>query len=110
MAFARQGWIIFAIMPIFALASIGTPAFQALATRKVTPDRQGQLQGVLTSATSLATVIGPLAFSAFYMLVQKTWPGAIWLSVVAIYALAVPMVIFSTRKGRTSPSAKPRTA
>ncbi|OSQ44487.1 TCR/Tet family MFS transporter [Thalassospira sp. MCCC 1A01428] len=110
MAFARQGWIIFAIMPIFALASIGTPAFQALATRKVTPDRQGQLQGVLTSATSLATVIGPLAFSAFYMLVQKTWPGAIWLSVVAIYALAVPMVIFSTRKGRTSPSTKPRTA
>lgn len=110
MAFARQGWIIFAIMPIFALASIGTPAFQALATRKVTPDRQGQLQGVLTSATSLATVIGPLAFSAFYMLVQKKWPGAIWLSVVAIYALAVPMVIFSTRKGRTSPSTKPRTA
>ncbi|WP_083607498.1 TCR/Tet family MFS transporter [Thalassospira sp. TSL5-1] len=98
MAFARQGWIIFTIMPIFALAGIGIPAFQALATRKVDAARQGQLQGVLTSAVSLATIIGPLAFSAFYMLVQKTWPGAIWFSVVALYVLAIPLVVFSTRK------------
>lgn len=110
MAFARQGWIIFAIMPIFALASIGTPAFQALATRKVDAARQGQLQGVLTSAVSLATVIGPLAFSAFYMLVQKTWPGAIWLSVVGLYVLAIPLVIFSTRKATTRQTGQTETA
>ncbi|AUG52244.1 tetracycline resistance MFS efflux pump [Thalassospira marina] len=110
MAFARQGWIIFAIMPVFALASIGTPAFQALATRKVDAARQGQLQGVLTSAVSLATVIGPLAFSAFYMLVQKTWPGAIWLSVVGLYVLAVPLVIFSTRKATTRQTGQTETA
>ena len=100
MAFANQGWIVFAIMPIFALAGIGTPAFQALATRQVDPARQGQLQGVLTSAVSLASIIAPLAFSTFYLVVQKEWPGAIWLLVVVIYAIAVPLVFLGTRTAR----------
>jgi MFS transporter, DHA1 family, tetracycline resistance protein len=62
MAFANQGWMVFAIMPIFALGGIGTPASQALATRQVDPGRQGQLQGVLASAVSLGSIIAPLAF------------------------------------------------
>ncbi|NLR99245.1 TCR/Tet family MFS transporter [Rhizobium sp. P38BS-XIX] len=97
MAFASQGWMVFAIMPIFALAGIGTPAFQALATRQVESAHQGQLQGVLTSAISLASIISPLAFSTVYFVVQKNWPGAIWLSVLVIYAAAVPLVLVGTR-------------
>ena len=102
MAFANQGWMVFAIMPIFALAGIGTPAFQALATRQVDQARQGQLQGVLTSAISLASIISPLIFSTFYFVVQKEWPGAIWLSVVVIYAIAVPLVFLGTRTARST--------
>ena len=105
MAFARQGWIVFAIMPIFALAGIGTPAFQALATRQVDPARQGQLQGVLASAISLASIVGPLAFTTFYFVFQKKWPGAIWLSVVVIYVIAVPLVFLGTRSARPMQSA-----
>lgn len=100
MAFANQGWIVFAIMPIFALGGIGTPALQALATRQVDPARQGQFQGVLASAVSLASIVAPLAFSSFYFVVQKEWPGAIWLSVVVIYAIAVPLVFLGTRTAR----------
>ncbi len=102
MAFANQGWIVFAIMPIFALGGIGTPAFQALATRHVDPDRQGQLQGVLASAVSLASIIAPLAFSTFYFVVQKVWPGAIWLSVVVASTIAIPLVFLGTRPVRAT--------
>jgi len=98
-AFAQQGWIVFAIMPIFALSGIGVPALQVLATRLVDSSLQGQLQGVLASATSLATIIAPLLFSGFYFIVQNEWPGAIWLSVVAIYAIAIPLVFFCTGRG-----------
>jgi DHA1 family tetracycline resistance protein-like MFS transporter len=87
-------------MPIFALAGIGNPAFQALATRQVDQARQGQLQGVLTSAVSLASIVGPLAFSTIYFIAQKEWPGAIWLSVVVIYVIAVPLVFLGTRTAR----------
>jgi DHA1 family tetracycline resistance protein-like MFS transporter len=96
-AFATQGWLVFAMMPVFALGGIGTPAFQALATRHVDPGRQGQLQGVLASAVSLASIFCPLTFSMFYFVVQKQWPGAIWLSVIALNVVAVPLVFAGTR-------------
>jgi DHA1 family tetracycline resistance protein-like MFS transporter len=98
MAFANQGWMVFAIMPVFALSGIGTPAFQALATRQVDAARQGQLQGVLASAVSLASVIAPLAFSTVYFATQRQWPGAIWLSVIVINLIA--LVLAGTRASR----------
>lgn len=96
MALAHQGWMVFAIMPIFALGGIGTPAFQALATRQVDQGRQGQLQGMPASAVSLASIVAPLVFSTLYFAVQKEWPGAIWLSVIVINAAAIPLVFLGT--------------
>ncbi|WP_434031552.1 TCR/Tet family MFS transporter [[Pseudomonas] boreopolis] len=93
MAFARQGWMVFAIMPVFVLGGIGVPALQSLATRQVDEARQGQFQGVLASTTSLASVIAPLAFSSLYFVLRPQWPGAIWLTVLVLYALAVPMAL-----------------
>lgn len=93
MAFATQGWMVFAVMPVFALGGIGVPALQSLATRQVAADQQGQFQGVLASAVSLASIVAPLAFSSFYFVVREQWPGAIWLSVVAVYAVSVPLVL-----------------
>jgi DHA1 family tetracycline resistance protein-like MFS transporter len=93
MAFAGEGWMIFAIMPIFALGGIGAPALQSLATRQVDENRQGQFQGVLASTVSLASIIGPIGFSSFYFFVRDQWPGAIWLSVAVVYALGIPLVL-----------------
>ncbi|MCM5554115.1 TCR/Tet family MFS transporter [Pleomorphomonas sp. NRK KF1] len=92
MAFATKGWIVFAIMPLFALGGIGVPTLQAMATREVSESQQGQFQGVLASALSLASIVAPLGFSSFYAVVRGTWPGAVWLSVVAVYAVAMVMV------------------
>lgn len=92
MAFATQGWMIFAIMPVFALGGLGVPALQAMASRQVNENQQGQFQGVLASALSLASIIAPLGFSSIYAVVRGTWPGAVWLSVVAVYAVAMVMV------------------
>lgn len=108
MAFATQGWMIFAIMPVFALGGIGAPALQSLATRQVDDSQQGQFQGVLASAVSLASIICPLAFSSFYFLVREQWPGAIWLSTVVVYAIMVPLVLglrFETPSWRAGPGA-----
>jgi len=93
MAFATKGWMIFAIMPLFALGGIGAPALQSLATREVEDGQQGQFQGVLASAVSLASIVCPLVFSSVYFLVRDQWPGAIWLSVVLVYAIALPLVL-----------------
>ncbi|PHV27549.1 tetracycline resistance MFS efflux pump [Janthinobacterium sp. BJB426] len=93
MAFASRSWMIFAIMPVFALGGIGAPALQSLATRQVADDRQGQFQGVLASSVSLASVLCPLVFSSMYFVFREHWPGAIWLSVLVVYAALVPLVL-----------------
>lgn len=93
MAFATQSWMIFAIMPVFTLGGIGVPALQSLATRQVDESQQGQFQGVLASAVSLASIVAPLVFSSVYFVIRQQWPGAIWLSVVVVYATGVPLVL-----------------
>ena len=93
MAFASRSWMIFAIMPVFALGGIGAPALQSLATRQVAEERQGQFQGVLASSVSLASVLCPLVFSSIYFGVRAYWPGAVWLSVIVVYAALVPLVL-----------------
>ncbi|MBB4636532.1 TCR/Tet family MFS transporter [Longimicrobium terrae] len=104
MAFATRGWMVFAVMPVFALGGIGAPALQSLATRQVDASQQGRFQGVLASAVSLASIICPLVFSSFYLVVRERWPGAIWLSVVLVYLIMVPLVL---RLRVTQPSAAP---
>lgn len=92
LAFATQGWVMFAIMPLFAVGGVGMPALQSLTTSLVDADNQGRLQGVLASIVSLASVFGPLFFSTVYFGVSPTWPGAIWLVGCAVYALALPLM------------------
>ena len=104
MACTTQGWVVFAIMPVVALAGLGTPALQSLASRLVDESRQGQFQGVLASAMSLASIVGPLVFSSVYFLVREHWPGAIWLVALIVNAMAVPLVFglrFSAAKNPT---------
>lgn len=103
MTFAQQGWMIFAIMPIFALGSIGTPSLQALASQKVSLEQQGQFQGIIASTISLASMFAPLLFSSLYFQFQSDWPGAIWLSVVMIYILSLPIVLRSLRPSLSAP-------
>lgn len=92
MALATRTWMIFAILPLFALGGIGVPALQSLATRQVDASLQGQFQGVIASAVSLASIVAPLAFASLYFMLRKAWPGAIWLSVIAIYAIGAVLV------------------
>jgi len=102
MALAGQGWLVFVIMPIFALGGIGVPALQSLMTRQVDAQRQGQLQGVLASLVSLASVFGPLFFTMTYHGLRSAWPGAIWLVAICIYLLALPLITGV----RTTPSVR----
>lgn len=93
LAFAGQGWVVFAIMPLFGLGGIGIPALQSLATRQVGSDKQGQLQGVLASLVSLSAIFGPVFFSLAYSTVGERWPGLIWIVGAGLYLLALPLML-----------------
>jgi len=103
LGFAGQGWILFALAPLFALGGIGMPALQSLTTTRVDADNQGKLQGVLASLVSLSAVFGPLFFSSLYFIVQPNWPGAIWLIAAAVYLLALPLML-TIRRTKAAPN------
>ncbi|WP_263574888.1 TCR/Tet family MFS transporter [Devosia aquimaris] len=105
LALTPFGWVLFAMAPIFAMGGIGMPALQSLTTRQVDGERQGQLQGVLASLVSLAAVFGPLFFSSIYFLVRPGWPGMIWLVSIAVYLLALPLMLGIGRLPRVLPPA-----
>jgi DHA1 family tetracycline resistance protein-like MFS transporter len=90
---ATQGWILFALAPLFALGGIGMPALQSMTTTQVSSDQQGQLQGVLASLVSLAAVFGPIFFSVVYFAVRDGWPGLTWIVGAGIYLLALPLIL-----------------
>jgi len=92
-AVATAPWVVFAVMPIFSLGGVGVPALQSLMTRQVAEDRQGELQGVLASIVSLASIVGPLFFAAVYFAVAPVWPGLIWLAGLAVYLCAIPVIL-----------------
>lgn len=91
MGFSGQGWVVFVLMPLFALGGIGVPALQSLTTRSVDPDHQGRLQGVLSGLMSLTAIIGPALFSLTYFATAETMPGFVWVMAASIYVLIVPI-------------------
>lgn len=82
-----------------ALGGIGTPAFNAVISRRVAADRQGELQGAIGSLQGLSGLIGPLVYSASFAYV--TSPAAAWKLTGAPFfisaALALAALVLTAR-------------
>jgi len=75
-----NGWIALAFIPLTALGAVVTPALQGLMSQRAGDDQQGELQGVISSAKSMAMIFSPLVMTqAFYAFTNDTgvyFPGA----------------------------------
>ncbi len=65
----RDGMLALALTPVCALAAMSAPAMQAIMSRSTAADAQGELQGILASASALAMIVSPVimtnVFAAF---------------------------------------------
>ncbi len=89
----------FGVIPLLAFGGIAEPTVQSMLTGSVAEDRQGELQGVLTSLMSLIAIVGPIAVSNFYEVLRHRipgYPGGIWLITVLLY---VPCVLLLASPG-----------
>ena len=66
MGWAPTGWAFIAAMLPNALWGLAMPTLQALMTRRVGEDEQGQLQGANNSVGAIAGVLSPLFFGWIY--------------------------------------------
>ncbi len=85
-------------IPVMALWGVAGAAIQALMTRLVEPDQQGQLQGATSSVQSVSQLVGPFLFTlTFAYFIGETapvkLPGAPFFlaSVLLLLALAIAL-------------------
>ncbi|MGY3453057.1 TCR/Tet family MFS transporter [Bradyrhizobium sp. USDA 4353] len=96
-------------IPAMALWGVSGAAIQALMTRLVPPDRQGQLQGATSSVQSMAQLAGPFLFTlTFAYFIGATaplhLPGAPFLLVSALLIMALVIAVRTLRAGKEKPS------
>jgi len=97
MAFISSGMWALILTPISALGAVVTPALQSLMSQSVARNAQGELQGVTSSARSLAMILSPLVMTQIFATFTATdapsyWPGAPFL--LALMLMIACLVVF----------------
>jgi DHA1 family tetracycline resistance protein-like MFS transporter len=100
-AFVWSGPLLLLLTPLAALPAVITPALQGIMSRRVPDDAQGQLQGVLTSAGSLAMILSyPLMSVSFWYFAGPdtpfSLPGAPFLLGGALVVMALAVFLRTT--------------
>jgi DHA1 family tetracycline resistance protein-like MFS transporter len=103
---APSGQLFWLGIPVMALWGVAGAATQALMTRLVAPDQQGQLQGATTSVQSVSQMLGPFLFTltfAYFIGVRAplTLPGAPFLLASALLLLALWIAVRTTAAMRS---------
>ena len=91
---APTGMIFCLAIPIFSLVGYFGPGLQALMTRRVGADSQGQLQGANSSIMGIAGMIGPGIFTTIFSWAVRTEltvgiPGAPFYVAAGLHLIAV---------------------
>jgi DHA1 family tetracycline resistance protein-like MFS transporter len=103
-AFTDEVFYLYVFIMVGAISGLAAPAINGVLSRQVPDNAQGELQGAVNAANSLATIIGPLAatqiFSYFTTASDSPgyFPGAPF--VAAAICVAAALVIFTVAAWR----------
>jgi DHA1 family tetracycline resistance protein-like MFS transporter len=94
LAFAWQGWMIYALIPLTSLSALIAPAMQGLMTNRIPDNQQGELQGAVTALSSLSFIITPLIMTQLFFHFTANpegtyFPGAPFLAAAGFSLIAL---------------------
>jgi DHA1 family tetracycline resistance protein-like MFS transporter len=97
-------WMLIFLIP-YCLGGIGMPNLVSKLVKAVPENEQGELQGALTSITSVATIIGPLIMTTLFAFATKEgssfhFPGAPFILGGLFMAAALGLVMVSSNQNR----------
>jgi DHA1 family tetracycline resistance protein-like MFS transporter len=90
-AFVTQSWMLYPVLAVSGLQGFANPSINALLSRELGPDRQGELQGGMASVISLSAIIGP--FTLTQTLALFTGPTATLVFPGAAFVLAALLAL-----------------
>lgn len=101
---ANEGWMLYAVLVVSSVFWVGQPALQAVLSRQVQPEEQGELQGSLVSLSSLAAILNPIIttqlFAHFTRDSGSQIPGAPYFFAAAMNVLAILILLRGNHEKR----------
>ena len=108
LSLVTDGRVALVLIPLTALGAVVTPALQAMMSSSVPRDAQGELQGLVASARSVAFMTGPMVMTAVFF--AFTRPEAALAFPGAPFLLAMALVVACGAVFVAHPRATPATA
>ena len=101
-AFVESGFLAIIFVPLTALGAVVTPAVQGMMSRATSDNSQGELQGVLSSTSALATIISPLIMTQIFAAFAREdaayfLPGAPFLLSMVLMVLCAVVFLATPR-------------
>jgi DHA1 family tetracycline resistance protein-like MFS transporter len=101
-AFVTSGTLALWATTISSLGGVTGPALQSMMTNQTPPDRQGELQGIITSLNALASILAPLVMTAVFGYFTSDTapiylPGAPFLLSAVVMVAAVVLFVAGAR-------------
>ena len=102
LAFVESGFLAIIFVPLTALGAVVTPAVQGMMSRATSDNSQGELQGVLSSTSALATIISPLIMTQIFAAFAREdaayfLPGAPFLLSMVLMVLCAVVFLATPR-------------
>jgi MFS transporter, DHA1 family, tetracycline resistance protein len=106
---ATEGWQVFAWVPVWFLASLSMPTMNAMMSRQVPPDAQGELQGVNASLFGISAIIGPFVMAELFGIFSAAdapvfFPGMGFFVAALVALVAAGLVIRAVRRPLVAPA------
>lgn len=110
LAIVSSGTLALVLTPLAALGGIIPPALQGIMSQRTPDNAQGELQGVLTSASSLAMIISPLIMTLTFTQFTKDsapiyLPGAPFMVALLLTGTALATFLALRRRSDVASSA-----
>jgi len=103
-AFSTEVYQLYLFIMVGTVSGLAPPAINGVLSRQVPDNGQGELQGAVNAASSLATIIGPLAATQIFSYYTTTpgaadyFPGAPFIA--ASFSVAAALLIFAVAAWR----------
>lgn len=104
-AFITQSWMLYPVLALSGLQGFANPSINALLSRELGPERQGELQGGMASVIGLSSIVAPFTLTQTLALftgpnARVVFPGAAF--VLAAILASICFVLLSLALARKS--------
>jgi DHA1 family tetracycline resistance protein-like MFS transporter len=107
-ALITERWMLFPILAIGGLQGIAMPSINALLSKQLGPERQGELQGGMASVMGLSSIVGPPVLTQALAhfsgpAAEVQFPGAAFVVASGFASLSLVLLVLALRRaGRES--------